>query len=218
MFTLTERLDDRFTYKGMVLLVDMAFDNVLRIFELLEDPLFHDYEKVEIALEMLVINYPLIADEHFEVKCKLFLFIAKEFLGVDFIERETTDQEQPNSPQETNEEQEEEARIYDFTQDAGIIYASFFRAYNMDLLEMQGKLHYKKFIQLLMHLDDKSKFKEVLHIRSMKLPKPDKYNAEYRADIMKMKRTYALPDNRPEEQQVKKLDKKLDQLATFFKS
>ncbi|OQM45473.1 hypothetical protein B6A27_11330 [Anoxybacillus sp. UARK-01] len=73
-------------------------------------------------------------------------------------------------------------------------------AYGIDLFEQHGKLHWKKFLQLLQHLDDKSKFKEVVNIRKMPMPKPDKYNTEYRKQIAVMKRIYAL--DQPDKQEI----------------
>jgi hypothetical protein len=189
----------------------LAFDNVLRLFDLLQDEFFNSIEKVDISLEMLLLEqYTWIEKKPLEERFALFKYILREFIDIDLDEE----------PQQEKEEEQQEAppiKSYDFVQDAGIIYASFFHAYNLDLFEQQGKLHWKKFLQLLINLDDKSKFKEVIHIRTMKPPKADKHNAEHRAEIMKAKRFYALKDNRSEAEQAKDMEQKLDALAKAFK-
>lgn len=210
MFRLTDIFDDSFDYEGKPLYVALAFDNVLRLFDLLQDDFFSTEEKIEIALEMLINEYKAIQNESIQMKFSLFKYILREFLDIDLDEKQ--------EPEAAAEEQEAPPKkSYDFVQDAGIIYASFFHAYNLDLFEQQGKLHWKKFLQLLINLDDKSKFKEVIHIRTMKPPKADKHNAEQRAEIMKAKRFYALEDNRSEAEQAKDMEQKLDALAKAFK-
>ncbi|MFC5773688.1 Gp15 family bacteriophage protein [Ectobacillus antri] len=201
-FLLTSDFDDSFLYKGQVLHVDLSFDNVLRVFELFKDPVFSDGEKIEIALEMLLIEYSSI--QHLSTKdlYTLFLYIFKEFLDMDLTQQEEADSQ----------------KVYDFEQDAGIIYASFLRAYQMDLFEQHGKLHWQKFLQLLTHLDEKSKFKEVIGYRQMKVPAPDKHNQEYRDHVMRMKRMYRLEQEINEQQALEQLDKKFDNVAAFLKT
>jgi Bacteriophage Gp15 protein len=204
MFSLTSTFDDEFEYKGAVIRLNLAFDNVLRVFELLEDDTFYDWEKVDIALEILVENYEDIADLPINEKFEMYAYIFKEFLDIDF----------------TKAENGIVKKVFDFKKDAGLIYASFLSAYGMDLFEQQGKLHWQKFIQLLTNLGKDTVFKEVVNIRQMKVPPPDKYNREYREYVLKMKRLYRLEDETEiidEKQAVKEIDRKWDSLASMFK-
>lgn len=204
MFSLTSTFDDEFEYKGTVIRLNLAFDNVLRVFELLEDDTFYDWEKVDIALEILVENYEDIADLPINEKFEMYAYIFKEFLDIDF----------------TKAENGIVKKVFDFKKDAGLIYASFLSAYGMDLFEQQGKLHWQKFIQLLTNLGKDTVFKEVVNIRQMKVPPPDKYNREYREYVLKMKRLYRLEDETEiidEKQAVKEIDRKWDSLASMFK-
>jgi Bacteriophage Gp15 protein len=204
MFSLTSTFDDEFEYKGTVIRLNLAFDHVLRVFELLEDDTFCDWEKVDIALEILVENYEDIADLPINEKFEMYAYIFKEFLDIDF----------------TKAENGIVKKVFDFKKDAGLIYASFLSAYGMDLFEQQGKLHWQKFIQLLTNLGKDTVFKEVVNIRQMKVPPPDKYNREYREYVLKMKRLYRLEDETEiidEKQAVKEIDRKWDSLASMFK-
>jgi Bacteriophage Gp15 protein len=204
MFSLTSTFDDEFEYKGTVIRLNLAFDNVLRVFELLEDNTFYDFEKIDIALEILVENYEDIEPLSFGEKYRLYLYIFKEFLDIDF--------EKPVDGVVK--------KIFDFKKDAGLIYASFLSAYHMDLFEQQGKLHWQKFIQLLTNLNKDTVFKEVVGIRQMKVPPPDKYNKEYREYVLRMKRLYRLEDETEivdEKQAVKEIDRKWDMVASMLK-
>jgi Bacteriophage Gp15 protein len=204
MFSLTSTFDDEFEYKGTVIRLNLAFDNVLRVFELLEDDTFYDFEKIDIALEILVENYEDIEPLSFGEKYRLYLYIFKEFLDIDF--------EKPVDGVVK--------KIFDFKKDAGLIYASFLSAYHMDLFEQQGKLHWQKFIQLLTNLNKDTVFKEVVGIRQMKVPPPNKYNKEYREYVLRMKRLYRLEDETEivdEKQAVKEIDRKWDMVASMLK-
>lgn len=203
MFSLTSTFDEEFEYKGMVIRLNLAFDNVLRVFELLEDDTFYDWEKIDIALEIFVENYEDIADLPIDKKFELYVYIFKEFLDIDLTK---------------SDENGIVKKVFDFKKDAGLIYASFLSAYGMDLFEQQGKLHWQKFIQLLTNLGKDTVFKEVVNIRQMKVPPPNKYNNEYREYVMKMKRLYRLGDEIiNEEQAVKEIDRKWDSIASMFK-
>lgn len=200
-FLLTSELEDRFEYEGKTIHLGLAFDNVLRMFEVFNHFLFSSYEKIDIALEILIKEYDLIEDMDIQEKNALLLFIMNQFLGID-----------------TNDNQDSTSKkVFDFQQDAGIIYASFMNCYHIDLIEQQGKLHWMKFIQLFNHLDDKSKFKEVVNIRKMPMPKQEKGNEEYRKQIAEMKRIYALDKPKTEEDSQEKINKVFDSLANTFK-
>nr|DAJ16445.1 MAG TPA: hypothetical protein [Siphoviridae sp. ct6ap5] len=62
----------------------------------------------------------------------------------------------------------------------------------MDLIEEQGKLHWKKFNALLSGLPDGTKFVEVMKIRAWKPSKGDSSQEKQR--MRKLQEEYALPD------------------------
>lgn len=202
---LTQRFDgDVLEYGNIDFDIDLSFDVVLRTQELKEDPNFNDYEKIEIMFEMLVKNPAdiSIVEKSEIVKIIFDKFINKEESGMG------DDDEQAQQTLTTKK------KIYDFDQDADAIYASFLFDYNIDLIEQQGKLHWDKFIALLNGLSDKSPFKQIIQIRTMKVPKPNKHNADERKKIIEAKRIYALKENR---QTVEDIDNQLDNLAASLK-
>lgn len=192
-FLLTSDFEDSFMYNGETYHVNMAFDNILLLFEMFEDELIQKVEKPLIAIQML-----LKEDIHlqsYQESSELLRFIMKEFLELD-IDKKSESAEPPP---------------YDFKKDAELIYASFYSVYKMDLFEQRGKLHWKKFLALLINLDDDSKFKHIVSIRKMKVPSSKEASQEYRDHIIKMKQIYSL-DERSTEEKVN------DQLSDFAKT
>ncbi|WP_153124683.1 Gp15 family bacteriophage protein [Peribacillus tepidiphilus] len=195
-FTLTSTFDDdRFEYEGKVFHVEMAFDNILRLFEMFDDDSLLEWEKILWALEILVFEYDELREISFEEQFELFKFLMKEFLEIDL--------DKPS---------EEQKKIMDYKKDAELIYASFFAVYKIDLFEMHGKLHWKKFQALLTHLDDNSPFKQAIGYRTMKVPTAKEASKEYIQHVRKMKQLYALEDEQ------RNADDVFDTLAQTFKA
>ena len=196
-FKLTDTFDDQFEYEDKIFHVDMAFDNILRLFELFDDKSIPEWEKILWGLEILIVEYDELREKPFEEQFELFKFVLREFLDIDL-----------DQPLEQSEPQK---KIMDYTKDAELIYASFFAVYKIDLFEMHGKLHWKKFQALLTYLPDNSKFKEVVGYRTMKIPSANKVTKEYRNHVIRMKQLYALED------EGSNIDGVFDALAQTFK-
>jgi hypothetical protein len=173
---LTEWFTDEIEYKGQTIKLNLAFDNVLRVRELLQDDVFSGAEKLLILFEMLVKNANGLNFSFNEIN---------QFIGYIFDEI--------LFPKKGSDGKSH----FDFDQDAAFIYASFLQDYKMDLFEMQGKLHWEKFLALLEGLSDDTKFKEVLSIRAQKIPAPTKYNQEERKRLIELKRIYRLKNEKP---------------------
>ena len=185
MSFLTEEFDDSFKLDGKVYHVNLAFDNVLLLFEMFDDGSILDNEKILLTLEMLIVEYEQLQFESAEQVIMLYKYLMKEFLGYDTAHKPDAEKE----------------KTYDFQKDAELIFASFFSAYNMDLIEQKGKLHWKKFITMLKHLDEKTAFKNVVKIRTMKIPKVTEHNKDDIAELRKAKEFYSL-DDRPAEEKM----------------
>jgi hypothetical protein len=198
-FALTETFDDDcFEYEGLVFHIDMAFDNILRLFEMFADDDFHGWEKILLALQILLYEYDELKGYPFEAQNAVFQYVMKEFLEIDL-----------------NKPQEKQKKFMDFQKDAELIYASFFAVYKMDLFQLHGKLHWKKFRALLTQLDDESKFKQAVGYRTMKVPSGKGVTQEQIDQIQKMKRAYALEQS--EEEQEENIKNTFDTLASAFK-
>lgn len=195
---LTDRFDDSITIDGKDYALDLSFDNVLRIYELKDDDEIDNYTKIEYMFEMLVIGGESL-DLSIEQKSMIIERIFDMFINV---------KSKYESYSETSEQQEvREKKIWDINKDAELIYASFLFDYQIDLFEQQGKLHWRKFVALLNGLSENSPFMQVVKIRTMEVPKANKYNAKERETIRKLKRIYAL------EQEPSGIDSAFDAVA-----
>ena len=87
-------------------------------------------------------------------------------------------------------------RIYDFEQDAELLYAAFLECYKIDLTE--AKLHWWKFLALFRALDTNCRLCEVMRWRAVDLSQiTDKRQKDF---YRKMKRIYRLPERRGSEE------------------
>ena len=206
MFTLTDTFKNKFQYEEHIISLNMSFDNILRIFELFDDPLFESYEKVLITLEMLIVEYDLIKDLEFKKKFDLYNYILREFLKIANDEDEEEQDKKASEHTET---------VMDFQKDAGLIYVSFLSEYGIDLFKEQGKLHWYQFSELLSNLGEKTAFKKVVGYRTMKVPSTKEVTKEYKEYIQEMKRIYSLSDEE-EIDQVAIMESKLDSIASTF--
>jgi hypothetical protein len=195
MLSLTEKIDDTFIYNDKKYNVNMAFNNIILLFEMFNDDLLDDVDKIFICIKMLVKEE--IDLNSLDEAVYLYKYLLKEFLDID------TD----------NKEETSGKKFLDYKKDAEIIFASFYAEYKIDLTEVHDRLHWNKFIALLNNLNDKSKFKQVISIRVMEIPKANESSQEYRDHIIKMKEAYSLDDREPEE----KINNTFDDLAAIFK-
>lgn len=194
--------NNRINYEGRDIELNLYFDNVLRALELRDDSDFSDYEKIIIWLDMFIIDEEIIEEFKNDKYSKSDLvFILEEIFSV-IIDSKDDRKEGTN-----NSEGDEDVKLFCFIQDGEYIYSSFKASYGIDLIDEQGKLNWFKFISLLKGLPDKSKFKEVVGIRSSKIPKRTKYNHEEIKRIKELKLLYAL---RQSDEEVKKKAKTLN--------
>lgn len=184
MFDLAYPFDDEVEIDGTTYTIDMSFDNVLRLIDLLSDKEIDDITQIETGLEMLL---DVELDYDIQTKEEIFFNIFQETIGKDAEKEQTVDIEGNPMPED------EEEQIYSIKQDAEYIYASFYQDYGIDLFEMQGKLHWLKFKALLGGLRADTKFKEILDIRTMELP-TGKGTEKQRNQIKKAKELYRLKE------------------------
>ena len=97
--------------------------------------------------------------------------------------------------------------VYDFEYDADLIYAAFMQQYGVDLCD--SEMHWWKFKALFNGLSEDTHFTKVVQYRGMDLSKiKDK---EMRAQYMRLKGAYRLPERRSEAQ------READMVSSFEK-
>jgi hypothetical protein len=156
--------------------INLAFDAVLEVQNLFKEEIT-DIEKIEVSLNILVINRGALRKLNFQQKSELLAEIFEEFIDVK-------GKRKPKNPK----------KLFDFEEDGNYIYSSFFADYGIDLIEQQGKLQWDKFIALFQGLGDKTKIKEIMSIRGRDLPQPTAYNQEEIENLRELKSYYALGD------------------------
>lgn len=153
-------LEDSVEIDGAEYPLNVSFDVILRIFDMLKDPALNDPLKVKCGLIMLMgTDAYRTMEMDYEAQNGLFSDILGRYVK---LEREI-EYDILGNPIETLDASND--IHYDIDYDADAIYASFMQAYGMDLIDQQGKLHWLKFRALLSGLPDNTRFKRIVSIR-----------------------------------------------------
>ena len=164
--------------------IDMSFDNVLRLIDMLGDDGLDDTDKITIGLEMLI---GVQLEHDIQTLSDVFNSMFEQILVPKNDKDVQLDLEGNPMPSEDDNSKAQ----YCLNQDAELIYAGFMQEYGLDLFECAGSLHWDKFKALLSGLGDDTQFKKVIEIRTMDLPNGKGSNKE-REHIQKLKRKYKL--------------------------
>lgn len=148
-------------------------------FELLmQDPQIDDMNKIKLALNLFYYEIPQNIEEAIN---EILWFYSGE-------EIKKTSQKNGN---------EKQNQIYSYEFDADYIYTAFMQQYKIDLNSVKY-LHWWKFKALFKGLTENTKIVEIMGYRAVDLNKiKDK---EERKRYKQLKKTYALPDMRTEQQ------------------
>ncbi len=150
------------------------------LFELMmQDDSLDAGEKVQKALNLY---YPVLPDDlHAAVEAVLWFYRCSK--------EETTIQKRMAARRGKNQ-------IYSFEHDAGYIYAAFLSAYGIDLQDIEY-MHWWKFRFLFHALPKDTEFVRIMEYRSIDIN--DKMPKEQKDFYKKMKRLYALPLSKAED-------------------
>lgn len=185
---LNDPLITTYIYNDTVIPIDLSFDNVLDVFDIVETKGLYDFQLAEICLVLLfgdgVID---------EVDCLVvWNDVFETFLNPpseQYIEYDVEGNPMPKK---------KEKKLIDLSKDAEYIYASFLQSYQMNLFIQQTKLHWSEFKALLNGLPENTIMKQIIHIRGWKASKDD--SKEYKESMERLQDMYSLED--PEEEEV----------------
>lgn len=155
-------------------------------FELLmQDNSISDTDKIKLALNLYYYEPEKIQDVKKAIKDILWFYkCGKEDKNVD-------------SENEENNVSNKQKQIYSYEFDAEYIYSAFMEQYKIDLNSIKY-LHWWKFKALLISLNENILFSKIMGYRAMNINKiKDK---DMKKHYKKMKKIYALPDMRSEEE------------------
>lgn len=188
---LNDPLIDSFEFGGVVYPINLAFNRVLDVFDVLADDVLNDFEKAQVAIQILLdreeILYPLYVD--------LWLYIKENF--IDLTDKEEVMLDLHGNPIPRPKKKSSEPKLIDFSRDAEFIYASFLQAYKMNLFECHDKLSWMEFKALVNALPDDTIMQRIIEIRQWRPKKGE--SEEYRVNMRKLKNKYRLVQREEEE-------------------
>lgn len=163
------RLNDPLTteieFKDVIYPLDLSFDNVLDMFDVMKDNTLAYFERIEIALDLLIGENDLPIEE----QLLLFSQIYSDYIKIGKQVKPMTDLK--GNPMRRNkvssEETNQEDPLIDIEQDAKYIYASF-KQIGINLFEEQGKMSWEEFQSILESLPETTIMARIIKIRSWK--------------------------------------------------
>lgn len=190
MLDLSRKLTDKLVIDDEEYALDLSFDNVLRLFEMWRDEDVPEFVKPHFGIRIL--TGETLEDFTVEEMSEVFNEVFEEHISLSTVEDNHVEYDLAGNPMKTTaSNSKQEQAPYDIRYDGDYIYASFLQAYGIDLFDVQGELHWKKFNALLSGLPEGTKFMEVIKIRKWKPQKGD--SAEYKEEMRRLQKDYALP-------------------------
>lgn len=190
MLDLSRKLTDKLVIDDEEYALDLSFDNILRLFEMWRDEDVPEFVKPHFGIRIL--TGETLEDFTVEEMSEVFNEVFEEHISLSTVEDNHVEYDLAGNPMKTTASNgKQEQAPYDIRYDGDYIYASFLQAYGIDLFDVQGKLHWKKFNALLSGLPEGTKLMEVIKIRKWKAQKGD--SAEYKEEMRRLQKDYALP-------------------------
>ena len=198
MLDLSRKLTDKLVIDDEEYALDLSFNNVLKLFEMWRDEDVPEFVKPHFGIRIL--TGETLEDFTVEEMAEIFNEVFEEHISLSTVEDNHVEYDLAGNPMKTTASDEpKEKAPYDIRYDGDYIYASFLQAYGIDLFDVQGKLHWKKFNALLSGLPEGTKFMEVVKIRKWKPQKGD--STEYKEEMRRLQKDYALPNEIIEEEE-----------------
>jgi len=192
MLDLSRKLTDKLVIDDKEYALDLSFNNVLKLFEMWRDEDVPEFVKPHFGIRIL--TGETLEDFTVEEMSEVFNEVFEEHISLSTVEDNHVEYDLAGNPMKTTASNgKQEQAPYDIRYDGDYIYASFLQAYGIDLFDVQGELHWKKFNALLSGLPEGTKFMEVVKIRKWKPQKGD--SAEYKEEMRKLQKDYALPND-----------------------
>ena len=190
---LNDRLLNAYVYNGVGYRIDMTFDNVLDIFDVLADDDLSDFDKANLGLLYLFDGEhldPVRATIAPEDAVETWNDIFENYISV--ADKEVVDYDLQGNPMPKKATK----KLIDIEKDAEFIYSSFRQAYRIDLFDEQGKMHWHKFQALLNGLPENTIFKRIIQIRAWEPSKNE--SKEYKKSMSELQEIYSLEDEQEE--------------------
>lgn len=194
MFDISKKMDDKLVLNNKEYQLLLSFDRVLWIFDMWGKGHIPVELKPKLALAKLtddVTFKDMDTTQALAIYADIFEKYIQVTRAVDEVDR--YDIEGNVLPKKTKDAQDyDDKPLFNIKYDGEYIFSSFMQAYNIDLIEQQGKLHWQKFNALLSGLPDGTKFVEVMKIRAWKPSKGE--SSKEKQKMRELQEQYALPN------------------------
>ncbi|PZO95763.1 MAG: hypothetical protein DI617_03060 [Streptococcus pyogenes] len=187
---LNDPLVESFEFRGETYPIDLSFNKVLDVFDVIDDDFLNESEKCFLCLDILLDR----TDLPFAYAVDLWIHIKTNFIDTEKPEKPQLDIK--GNPMPVVKEKEDNKKVIDFSLDAEFIYASFRQAYQINLLKEQNKLSWVEFKALLNALPDDTIMQRIIAIRQWE--DDGKGDKDYRDSMRKLKAKYSLDDGEGE--------------------
>lgn len=187
---LNDPLVESFEFRGEIYPIDLSFNKVLDVFDVIDDDFLNEAEKCFLCLDILLDR----TDLPFTYAVDLWVYIKTNFIDAERPEKPQLDIK--GNPMPVVKEKEDNKKVIDLSIDAEFIYASFRQAYQINLLKEQNRLSWIEFKALLNALPDDTVMQRIIAIRQWE--DDGEGSKKYRDNMRKLKAKYSL-DEREEE-------------------
>lgn len=179
--SLSRRLKDDIIIDGKTYRINAAFDNILRLFDLVNSKEPNEI-KIKIAIQMLFGEKTDLLKLELETLKTIVDATLEEYTkSKEEIEYDDLGNEMPTPKRK---------QLISLEHDAEYIFGGFVQAYGIDLEEAQGILHWYKFRSLLASLPNDTRIREIMGYRAYR--KQGK-NDTHHAQMMKLQEQFKLP-------------------------
>ncbi|PKY89699.1 hypothetical protein CYJ57_03035 [Falseniella ignava] len=190
---ISRKLVDKYVIGDKEYTLNLAFNVVLKVIELMRDDSVDEINRLFTAL-FLFFGEDVRGDLTLEIATESFMDIFDTYVRMENEEADVVRDIKGNIiPREIidkSKSEEDDQPLYDISQDGEYIYSSFMQAYGIDLFDEQNKMHWHKFNALLSGLPSDTKFAEVIRIRSWKPSKGE--SSEYKKEMRRLQEVYRL--------------------------
>lgn len=194
MFDISKKMDDKLVLNNKEYQLLLSFDRVLWVFDMWSKEHIPIELKPKLALAKLtddVTFKDMDTEDALAIYAEVFEKYIQVTRAIDEVDRYDIDGNvMPKKPKDDQES--DDKPLFSIKYDGEYIFSSFMQAYNIDLIEQQGKLHWQKFNALLTALPDGTKFVEVMKIRAWKPSKGE--SSKEKQKMRELQEQYALPN------------------------
>ncbi|QKG73694.1 hypothetical protein GE023_005080 [Streptococcus canis] len=194
MFDISKKMDDKLVLNDKEYQLLLSFDRVLWVFDMWGKEYIPPELKPKLALAKLTDDEnfkDMNAMEALKVYAEIFEKYIQVTRAIDEVDRyDIEGNVLPKKPKDDPDS--DDKPLFNIKYDGEYIFSSFMQAYNIDLIEQQGKLHWQKFNALLSGLPDGTKFVEVMKIRAWKPSRGG--DAKEKQKMRELQEQYALPN------------------------